>query len=189
MKKLFIILSVAILATSCSRGPQDTGLEFAPNMYISHPLDPLTKPENQSFPYNPDDTSLAMITPVKGTIARGQWDYFAYNLPKDSLALAGRTLKSPYKGSEEILSEGEELYGRFCDHCHGTTGMGDGPVADPKKFAGVAKLAVGQVATVSEGHIYHVITHGKGRMGAHASQLNPSERWKIVHYVMSLRQE
>ena len=61
------------------------------------------------------------------------------------------------------------------------------PVAAPTKFPGVAKLNAGQVAKKAEGHIFHVITHGKGKMGAHASQLSPDERWKIVHHVMSLR--
>ena len=181
MKNIFLITIISVIAFSCGRGDNDTGLEFADNMYVSHPLDPMTKPEGREFPYNPDHKSMAMITPVKGTIARGQ---MPYHIAKDSL-LAAALVKNPIVLNEKIANDGAELYGRFCKHCHGEAGAGDGAVS--KKFLGVAKLNAGQVAKKSEGHIFHVITHGKGKMGAHASQLSPDERWKIVHHVMSLR--
>ena len=184
MNKIFLITIISLVTFSCGRGPNDTGLEFADNMYVSHPLDPLTKPSDKAFPYNPDGNSLAMITPVEGTIARGQ---MPYNIHKDSFDIAAATLINPFEPTEKNMEEGAELYARFCKHCHGENGAGDGPVADPSKFAGVAKLNAGQVAKKPEGHIYHVITYGKGKMGAHASQLSPEERWKIVHHVMSLR--
>lgn len=183
MNKFLSIILISIIAFSCGRGPNDPGLEFADNMYISNPLDPLTKPSDREFPYNPDNKSLAMITPVEGTIARGQ---MPYNYTKDDLVAAAE-VKNPIVLNDKVAEEGAELYGRFCKHCHGESGGGDGPVADPSKFAGVAKLNAGQVAKVTEGHIFHVITYGKGRMGSHASQLSPEERWKIVHHVVSLR--
>ena len=34
---------------------------------------------------------------------------------------------------------------------------------------------------------FHVITHGKGRMYPHGSQVNPEERWKIAMYVATLQ--
>jgi len=43
------------------------------------------------------------------------------------------------------------------------------------------------VVNVSSGHIYHVISKGKGRMWGQASQIRPVERWQIVHYVNQLR--
>ena len=182
MKNLFIITMISLVAFSCERGPNDTGLEFADNMYVSNPLDPLSKPADRDFPYNPDNKALAMITPVENTIARGQ---MPYTIEKDNYEEAADSLKNPFPASEEIMAEGEALYGRFCKHCHGEAGAGDGAVST--KFAGIAKLNTGQVAKKAEGHIFHVITYGKGRMGAHASQLSPDERWKIVHHVMSLR--
>jgi hypothetical protein len=39
---------------------------------------------------------------------------------------------------------------------------------------------------LTDGKIYHTITHGVNLMGSHASQLNPDERWKIVMYVKEL---
>ena len=65
--------------------------------------------------------------------------------------------------------------------------MGDGKVAD--KYAGVANLKGDSYLAMSEQHIFHVITYGAGLMGAHGSQVNPDERWKIARYVKSLQKQ
>jgi len=77
------------------------------------------------------------------------------------------------------------LYERNCQHCHGEKGAGDGPVG--KVYKGVPNYASDAYKNMNDGHIYHVITFGKGRMWSHASQVNPEERWKIVHYVHRLQ--
>jgi hypothetical protein len=33
--------------------------------------------------------------------------------------------------------------------------------------------------------MYHVITFGKGAMGAYASQLRPEQRWWVIKYIRS----
>ena len=38
------------------------------------------------------------------------------------------------------------------------------------------------------GHIFNVITNGKGRMMPHGTQVNPEERWKIALYVKNVLQ-
>ncbi len=71
-------------------------------------------------------------------------------------------------------------------HCHGKTGQGDGGVVvvgdynPPSPYDGAYKER-------SLGGIFHVITFGKGAMGAHASQLNKEERWKVAMYVRTLQ--
>jgi hypothetical protein len=42
---------------------------------------------------------------------------------------------------------------------------------------------------LSDGHIYHTITHGFNAMGPHASQINAEERWQIIMYVNELKKE
>ena len=42
---------------------------------------------------------------------------------------------------------------------------------------------------MTEGHIFHTITHGRGRMNAHGSQIDIADRWKIVRYVQTLQQQ
>ncbi len=163
---------------------QQPRVEYAPNMYHSEAYEPVSVIEDKenfkeaynAMPGNEGKGNLKL--PVANTIKRG---YTPYKISKDSLEFAAKTLVSPLVVNEQVLAEGEVLYGRFCTHCHGDTGAGDGPVND--KLKGVANLAGGQLVTISEGHIFHVITHGKGRMLQHASQIEAADRWKIAHFV------
>jgi hypothetical protein len=209
LKKLTFLLLTIILLSSCNddfsriEKHQHPRWEFAPNMYHSEAYEPLTQitdsnaygAEYNSNPYNP--YRMNVREPVKGTIKRNTvgtlpfWTdtsrvvYLPYNVNKDSLALAARTLKNPLDSSAVVLKDGEILYKKFCVHCHGETGQGDGEVG--KRLQGVPVYNSPLLRNVSGGHIFHVITHGKGRMGPHGSQLNQEERWKIVHYVQTLQ--
>ena len=86
------------------------------------------------------------------------------------------------------LARGQDLYGIYCNTCHGASGMGDGPVsmAGEKQgpFGGVFPLvtAMGR----SDGYIYNLIRGGGTRMPSY--QRIPSEdRWHIVNYVRYLQ--
>ena len=89
--------------------------------------------------------------------------------------------------SEEVLKEAKVLYDRYCVHCHGDKGMGDGSVG--KVYKGVTAYNSRSVKDKPEGHIFHVITHGKGRMWGHGSQISIEDRWKIVKYVQTLQKQ
>jgi mono/diheme cytochrome c family protein len=198
--KLFttvLALGTASLLFSCSQNPNDPGMEFAAQMYHSIPFEPYSQVTDTSSEYfntiavNPSGQNQRI--PAKGTIARRQYagmvkgslaqKLYLYDIPADSLDYAARTLSNPIPSSEKVVEEGKVLYGRYCQSCHGEGGLGDGKVAD--QYKGVANL-VAKAKVVSDGHIFHVITHGKGRMWPHGSQVNPDERWKIVHFVKSL---
>jgi len=162
--------------------------EYAPNMYHSEAYEPVSQvTDSASYPesYNtmPYNKGMNLRMPVAGTIKRG---FMPYHISKDSIAWADQ-LTSPLTPTPQILEEGEDLYKKFCAHCHGEGGEGDGPVSE--KLMGVANLKSAAIMTVTEGHIFHVITHGKGRMLQHASQLDPTERWKIAHYVKEVLQK
>jgi hypothetical protein len=206
----FILFSSAVLLTSCNHDfswiseHNHPRVEYAPNMYHSVAYEPLTQIIDEkagdwvssdkkldslqygeyynSNPLNATSangqTPINSREPVKGTIKRG---FMPYHLGKDSLEIASSTVKSPLVTNDAILADGKILYSKFCQHCHGETGAGDGPVNNALK--GVANLTNDVSKGFTPGHIFHVITWGKGRMGAHASQLNQEERWKIVAYV------
>ncbi|OKL39463.1 c-type cytochrome [Pontibacter flavimaris] len=173
-----ILFSAAVLF-SCSN-EQDPGVEFAPDMYHSVPLDPYSQIKENKF--NP--AGMNMREPVKGTVARGKQGYNVY-LSEDNAETAGAELKNPLARNTANLEEGKVLYARFCSPCHGAEGDGQGLVG--QKFKGVPSYTAGRVAELPGGHIYHVITYGRGRMLPHGSQVNPEERWKIVMYVQQLQ--
>lgn len=178
IKASAVLFSGAMLV-ACSND-QDPGLEYAPDMYHSVPLDPYSQIKENL--YNPG--GMNMREPAPGTVARGKMGYNMY-LSKDEAEVAGVELKNPLEYNELNLAEGQVLYARFCAPCHGDQGDGQGLVG--QKFKGVPSYSAGRVATLPAGHIYHVITNGRGRMLAHGSQVNPTERWKIVMYVQQLQ--
>ena len=177
------LLAVAGTAlVSCSGAGDGRGTEYAPDMYTSPAVEPLRQTEANAFNFREGGTNLRY--PVAGTIARGKMAYYTH-FSKDSLAEAAAALKNPLPMTEQNLAEGKVLYMRFCQPCHGDTGKGDGLVG--QKYKGVANFQAGNVKGASQGHIFHVITHGKGRMYPHGSQVNPEERWKIALFVATLQ--
>ncbi len=192
---------------ACGPGEDDPGLEYAPQMYHSVPYEPLSqitdneagewlssREDDRGEFYNtiPGRQQNEMLPP-ENTVPRNRVNLLPLRIEADSagstanLELASRTLKSPYSADDEaITEEGRVLYSTYCYPCHGASGKGDGPVG--QVYKGVANLAAGQVAQATEGHVFHVITHGKGRMFPHGSQIAPEDRWKIVRYVQTLQQ-
>jgi mono/diheme cytochrome c family protein len=177
--KASAILFSGALLVSCSND-QDPGLEFAPDMYHSIPLDPYSQIKPNV--YNPGGLNMRESAP--GTVARGKMGYNMY-LSKDEAEVAAVELKNPLEYNDLNLAEGQVLYTRFCAPCHGDQGDGQGLVGI--KFKGVPSYQAGRVANLNAGHIYHVITNGRGRMMPHGSQVNPDERWKITMYVQQLQ--
>jgi Cytochrome C oxidase, cbb3-type, subunit III len=184
-------LFVAASMSSCKKNENDTGWEFAPNMYLPVGYEPLS--QVKANPINADGKN--MREPVAGTVSRRNYqtvfdssarDLMIYNIGKDDIALAEEILENPVPNNPKTLKEGEVLYGRYCMHCHGEAGEGNGLVAE--QYKGVPNYKADAYLNMNDGHIFHVITHGKGRMWSHASQVTPEERWKIVHYVHKLQE-
>lgn len=167
--------------TSCGKHDENSpGFEFMPDMYRSPSLEYYKT-------YTVDGVEMMTAKePVKGTIARGYMPY-AYENTNEGYEKAGASLKNPLtaKSREEYEKEGEVLYGKFCVHCHGATGGGDGKVG--LKLPGPPPAYNGALKNLPEGKIFHTITYGKGMMGQHASQLTQEERWKLVYYVQKLQ--
>ena len=194
-----IILGGTIALAGCRAGGDNPGTEYAPNMYHSVAYEPLKQIKDKdagswvnsseyeigeyysSNPNNPFE--MNMREPVENTVKRGK--YLPYRIHKDSLALAARILTNPLDSSDAVIAEGKRLYGIFCTHCHGTNGTEPGLVGE--KYAGVPSYKSPALVSMTQGHIFHVLSQGKGRMPSHASQLNQEERWQIARYVQVLQ--
>jgi mono/diheme cytochrome c family protein len=213
IKRLIIGFAGTALLASCGAGGEDQGTEYAPNMYhsvayepysqitdkdagrwltsIDYKLDSVeTNFSNHAEHYNSNSLNpsrMNMRMPAPNTVSRNKNGYLPYRLGKDSLQFAASSLVSPLDtaNNKAFLAEGKILYETYCDHCHGAKGEGDGKVAD--KYAGVANLKGDAIKGVSEGHIFHVITMGKGLMQPHGSQIRVEDRWKIARYVKALQ--
>jgi mono/diheme cytochrome c family protein len=176
--RILVLGSFILALISCGKKDANSpGIEFMSDMYRS--------PSVEVYNMNPIYTdSIGSRWPVEGTIPRGFMPY-AYANDTAGYSAAGRELKNPIALTPEVLKEGEELYGKFCVHCHGAQGGGDGLVA--AKLPGAPPAYSGALKNLPEGKIFHTMTYGKGLMGSHASQLTQEERWKLVHYVQKLQ--
>ena len=212
-----LVLGTSLLTTSCYKfnkkaDPEnlrrdDTGVEYAPQMYHSEPYDPMSQVTDKSaglqyWPwdsvgtdekhgewfntnyYNPHN--MNMREPAANTVQRN--GALPYAIAKDSLDQADR-LPDPERNDSEFelaVANGEILYGRYCKHCHGAGLDGKGPVSE--KFKGIANLKSAAVINRTESYIYHVITMGKNKMRSHAAIVSPEHRWDIAAYIKNEQQ-
>lgn len=207
VKNITACFAIAIILTSCAAGGNDQGTEYAPNMYHSVAYEPytqITDPgagrwltsieyedghaefyNSNTLNVNTMGVAMNMRTPPANTVPRNKQGWLPYRIPKDSLELAAKRLKNPLDSTAQVIADGKVLYETYCQHCHGAKGMGDGKVSD--KYNGIANLKGDAIKNVTEGHIFHVITNGKGLMWAHGSQMSVEDRWKISKYVKVLQ--
>lgn len=179
---VFGLTAATLLAGFASCGKKDAnspGVEFMPDMYVSPSMEVYGTREIDG-----DTMYSTEFLPVKGTIARGYMPY-VYPNTAEGYEQAGMYLKNPIALTPEVEKDGEALYGKFCVHCHGASGAGDGKVG--AKLPGAPPAYNGPLKNLPEGKIFHSITYGKGLMGNHASILTQEERWKLVHYVQKLQ--
>jgi cytochrome c553 len=193
---IFCLLCLGAGFESCIRTSRDRGYEYAPNMY-------------ESVPYNPDSpdpiskSGSSSLNPVVGTIPTSAPTHLVNNFEPmhypnslEGYEKAGAEMKNPIPFSRVNLAEGKQLYTSYCSHCHGASGQGDGAVAmdqasvKPPSYSvgNSSRSGIGQMKNLTDGKIYHTITYGINNMGAHSSQLNSEERWKIILYVHELQQ-
>lgn len=192
------ILTVASLVsitalTSCNKTPDSPGLEYMPDMYRSPAIEAYV---DYGIVKDKEIDSLTLIQsariPAEGSIkfnadaAKSKFNFpFPYKNTSEDYVKATAELKNPVALSEVVEEEGKALYDKYCTHCHGKTGQGDGKVVEWGGFPSPGAYDV-KYKNATEGQIFFTITYGKGMMGSHASQLNKEERWKVVHYVQKL---
>ncbi len=174
--------SLTLVSCSKSRG-NNTGIEYAPDMYYAKGYEPFQEKDSNKF----NKFGSNMREPVKGTVAIGKLDYH-YDLDNNGEgyeASASRNFPSDFTFD---FAKGKRLYGIYCAVCHGAEGKNDGSVF--QRVSAIKPPWSGYqdeyIKALSAGKIFHVVTYGKNNMGSHASVLTPSERWQVVAYVKEL---
>lgn len=175
---LGVLASTFIFGACTKKDINSPGLEYMPDMYRPVGL------EYYSSITVDGDTIWGAMIPPEHTIARGYKPY-PYPNTAEGYELAGKSLKNPIPHSEEVVKEGEVLYSKYCVHCHGVTGQGDGKVS--AKLPGPPPpYTSANIINLPEGKMFHSITYGKGLMGSH-NFLSQEERWKLIHYIHKLQ--
>lgn len=194
--------AVVFSMASCGGDPNSPGVEYMPDMYRSPAVEAYV--DYGQDPYHFSD-SLAVSQrerqsarmPVAGTIpfakdaskAAFNMPYPYKNTPED-YERAGIEVHSPIAMTEATVEQGKVIYTKFCQHCHGVKGEGDGSVVANGGYPTPPSYTAASpgLKDLPDGKIFHSLTYGKNvAMGSHASQLNQEERWLVVQYVKYLQ--
>ncbi len=180
LRPAFVVACLLIAIVGCNRGrPSEQ-----PPVHLISNMDEQPKYKAQEAGEFFAD-GMAMRHPPEGTIARGQlYQDAAYFYGKDS---QGKPLKkSPIPTTMELLKRGQNRYDIFCSPCHGRIGDGQGMVSK-RGMLPPPSFHDERLRVVEDGHIFDVISHGKGNMAPYRSQLRIEDRWAIVDYLRALQ--
>ena len=165
MKKYAVIAVVGIFVLGCENRSRDPNVELIQDMMVS----PAVKSQ--------DEDLNSMKLPPEGTIPQG-WTPYVFQSAEE----AALKLQNPIGKTNESVMKGRKLYMTYCFPCHGAKADGKGPVAD-KWPAPIPNLLTQRVRGWKDGHIYHLVTRGRGLMGSYASQIRPDDRWHLINYL------
>ncbi len=194
-RAITLVVLVGALISSCTKGEDSAGYEYTPDMYRSpaieayvdygiikdYRVDSLTEiqsarlPAPGSIPFVADSASAAVAMPYVLTDPINDYD-------------ASDSINSPIEVTQANIDEGKRIYSFMCIHCHGEKGKGDGAVVEKGGHAPPGAYD-GALKDLSVGKMFHTLTHGKGMMGSHASQLTKMERWQVIQHVQVLQNE
>ncbi len=93
-------------------------------------------------------------------------------------APAAKASQNPFAGDRTALTEGADLFGRNCQQCHSTRGIGG-------KCPQLVHGAWGPDGANSDELMFRTISEGRPntQMGAFKDALTKDEIWKIVAYL------
>ncbi len=212
--KLTLFVLVISFMLSCQKaGVNNPGSEYMPDMAHSVAYEA----NYYSYYYNnrwgTKDEYHALVQPRKpitGTIARGYAGsienangtssishtpngavpYYYGDSEEERARATTEIVDNPYAITNEGMARAKDLYNIYCGICHGEKGDGAGYLVrdDGGKYpVQPANLLLPEFVEASNGRYYHVLMHGKNKMGAYADKLSFEERWQVIHYVRSLQ--
>ena len=194
---LMIFTGVILILGSCAIPDRKYSEELKhdiPVHQFTGDLDMYKSPSIETYGENANyKNNMGSRHPVAGTIPRGFMPYM-YPNTNEGYVMAGDSLRNPYSNTPENLAKGADIYTKFCLHCHGTTGAGDGPVITnsngkfppPTSYIDGVSSGGGDMKDLPVGKMFHTITYGKNMMGSHASQITAEDRWKVILHVQAL---
>lgn len=96
---------------------------------------------------------------------------------------------SPIPSTPVTIAKGKELFMAKCRRCHGVTGKGNGPEADPDHPPRDLTDA-SRASRNPDGVMFYKIWNGraKPKMPGLKSDVSRDEVWAIIHYLKTLRQ-
>jgi mono/diheme cytochrome c family protein len=109
-----------------------------------------------------------------------------WTLPADA-----DTKKSPLTVDAKVLAAGKTVFKDKCTKCHGDTGIGDGPDADPDHREDMDLTNPKRADRNSDGVVFYKVSNGrrKPKMPVFKEELTENQIWSVVAYVQTLRKK
>lgn len=97
--------------------------------------------------------------------------------------------KNPLTVDTKVLATGKALFKERCQKCHGASGRGDGPDADPDVQEDMDLTTAKRAARNPDGVVFFKAWNGrrKPKMPAVKDEITKEQLWAIVAYVQTLR--
>jgi mono/diheme cytochrome c family protein len=182
------LLMAALLATLVLNvltwlGPADTRrrtLEYFPDMARS--------PRFNTFSPNPNFADgKTLQPPVAGTIPLDDPLLVSSGREAERVPRPGEAMSNPFSSSDTAaVARGQALFATFCRPCHGVDAAGDGPVT-AHGYPAPPSLTSGGAVAMDDVRLFRIVTRGTSDMPAYASQIAPSDRWKVILYLRGLQ--
>lgn len=188
LRSLLTLAGITLVLGGCS--PMDDLLVaiFGRSMRDQPSFDPYENPQlppagsvpfaSGNFPAGPDQVNLGQAEGVAQPEPFTQGE-LVQQIPRVV------NMVNPVPATPESLARGQEMYARTCVPCHGTGGLGDGPVT----LAGMLPMSLltEQARGYTDGYLYGMIRVGRGLMPSYGHQITHFDRWHLVNYVRSLQ--
>jgi mono/diheme cytochrome c family protein len=99
--------------------------------------------------------------------------------------------KSPLTVDAKVLATGKAVFKDKCSRCHGPSGLGDGPDADPDHGEHMDLTNPKNADRNPDGVVFYKVMNGRRRpkMPAFKEELTEQQIWSVVAYVQSLRKK
>lgn len=153
-----------ILAVACSKDPNDTKLQYLPDMADT----PIVKAQRE------------YLDPPEGSVSSSA---ILYPATADA---SEKVLQNPFLQYPEGQAEkGKKFYNIYCVPCHGVSGKGDGLVT--AKYPAPPDITTESYAKRGDGFFFHTITFGVRNMPSYGYSIAAHERWLIVMYLRELQ--
>ena len=182
LKNIYVLVLCFLVFIGCRKAGGDyPGMEYMPDMKHSRAYEIYT-------PNNNFENGMTAQLPVVGSVARGYIPYAIANT-NEGYEASATTVFSPFNNEQHqaAIKNGKALYTIYCAVCHGEGGKADGTIVKSGKYPPPPSYFRDDILKLSEGKMFHSITHGKNLMGGYASQVSQDERWQIISYIKDLQ--
>jgi mono/diheme cytochrome c family protein len=108
-----------------------------------------------------------------------------------TLAPDAESRTNPLAADTKALATGKAIYKDKCAKCHGPSGLGDGPDADPDHRDHMDLTNPKHAADNPDGIVFYKVSNGRRRpkMPVFKEELTEQQIWSVVTYVQTLRKK